>query len=142
MNLRPEHLRQLQRKADRHLFDALQEAAEGESLRCVMLLQATEVEGSETRLEPSLQPWNFSSPRAYRQALIAQQQQRLTHSLGETLTQLEALALRPRGGQTSRAVVVEGPVRQIVQALGLPGVQHASLDQRLDLIQPQRSHTG
>jgi len=124
-------------KADPLLQDALGQAEEDEVFRVVMLL-GSEGRDEEKRLigqEPD--PSQFPSRTAYRRVLIEQRQDQLADDIGQTLEALQGLSLAPRGGKISRVVVVEGRAQQIVTALDLPGVQHASLDRPIELVEPR-----
>lgn len=111
-------------KIDFLLRDALENADGNEILRCVMLLGTEEAEHQV--VDQDLDPSQFSSRQAYRQALITQRQEVLARQLGQTLQILQALSLVPRGGQISPTVVVEGSAGQIWAALALPDVRHAT----------------
>lgn len=66
--------------------------------------------------------------------MIDRRQRRLNDDIGDTLRALKALSLLPRGGTISRTVVIEGPARQILNSLELPGIRHTTLDQPVELI--------
>lgn len=117
-------------KADPQLRNALKEAKGSEVLRAIMLLGSDE-EGHD--LDQDLHPSEFPSRRAWREALIARRQRELELEIRDTLQALKNLDLKARGGKTSRTVVVEGPARQILTSLELPGVRHASLDRSIEL---------
>ena len=119
-------------KADPLLRDALQNADENEILRCLMLLGPKEAEAKVQELDPS----QFPSRLAYRKALIAQRQYFLADQIGDALKALQALSLKPRGGEISMTVVVEGTARQLWAALALPSVRHATLDRVIRLSKP------
>jgi hypothetical protein len=92
----------------------------------------------ENLAEKKLSPAQFRSRSAYRGAMIDRRQRRLNDEVGDTLRALRTLSLFPQGGAISRTVVVEGPARQILVSLELPGIRHASLDQPIELIRPFR----
>ena len=125
-------------KIDSLLQDALTHAKGDETLRAVMLLGNGQESAAETEPAPPLDPKQFASRKAYRQALIEQRQTQLSRDIDETLQGLQKLALAPRGGKTSNVVVVEGPAHRLLASLELPGVRHASLDRSIELIQPRR----
>ncbi len=133
MKLTTNHLE----KIDAPLREALARADEGEVLRTVMVLG--EAEGHERAGHTTLTPKQFSSRAAYRGALIKQRSVQLGQELQDTLQALTELSLLTRGGATSRTLVVEGAKGQILSALDLPGVRHATLDQPLELVEPKRN---
>lgn len=138
MKLRKGHVN----KIDPLLQDALRQAEGNEILRAVMLLGPESGDAEKVWVSRELDPSQFPSRKAYRQALIEQRQSQLADDIGQTLEALQDLALAPRGGKVSRVVVVEGQAHQILTALDLPGVQHASLDQPIELIEPRRRGPG
>ena len=117
-------------KTDPLLRSALEHASDGDMLRAVLLLNQVEDPDSAEELRPD----QFPSRQAWREALIARRADQLTGDLTGTLQALEGLSLQPRGGTLGRTVVVEGPARQILTSLSLPGVRHASLDQPIHLV--------
>ncbi|MGB0384424.1 MAG: hypothetical protein ACPGWR_06325 [Ardenticatenaceae bacterium] len=122
-------------KTDPLLRDALQNADRNEILGCLMLLGPKE--GEAKVIEQELEPSQFPSRLAYRKALIAQRQEFLKEQIGDTLKALQALSLKPRGGEISMTVVVEGTARQLWAALALPTVRHATLDRVIRLSKPR-----
>ena len=127
-------------KTDDLLRDAL-EAATGEETICAVMVLAPDAEeraaeGVETPSVP--QPSEFPSRAAYRQALIERRQAATRHGIGKTKQDLANLSLNPRGGEIGATVVVEGPASRVLASLDLPGVRHASLDRRIDLVKPRR----
>jgi hypothetical protein len=119
-------------KIDPLLREALQHADGDEVFRAVMVLGTDQ----EDRGEKKLAPAQFRSRSAYRGAMIDRRQRQLNDDIGGTLRALQALSLFPRGGTISRTIVIEGPARQILNSLELPGIRHATLDQPLELIKP------
>lgn len=120
-------------KTDPLLRDALENANGDEILRCLMLLRGQEAEVVSQELEPS----QFRSRQAYREALIAQRQELLARQTSHTRKALQALSLKPRGGDISMIIVVEGTPCQIWAALALPGIGHATLDRVIELSKPR-----
>jgi hypothetical protein len=125
-------------KVDSHLRDALSQADEEEVLRAVMVLRPEGNPTEKGEAGEELDPSQFPTRKSYRQALIDQRQLEISDDVGETLQALHGLSLAPRGGTIGRVVVVEGPARQIVSSLDLPGVYHVSLDRPIKLIEPRR----
>jgi hypothetical protein len=121
------------------LREALSRAEGEEVFRAVMLLASPEAEGGTPPTGQGQEPTQFGSRKAYREALIARQRANLSKTIGETLQALEGLSLRPRGGTLGRTVVIEGSARNILSALELPGVLHASLDREIILVEPRRA---
>ena len=117
-------------KTDPRLEDTLKHAQEDENIRAIVVL---EPDAPTNRVDKKLHPSQFSSRQAWREALIEQRENQLAGEIGSTLEELEKLSLKPRGGKVGRAVVVEGPARDIAASLDLPGVIHASLDRPIDL---------
>lgn len=131
-------------KIDPKLQATLENAVGDEILTCLLLL-GPELEDTKRSLaSKELDPAQFPSRKAYREKLISQRKDELAQNIGVTLQELQALSLKPRGGNISPTVVVEGTARQILSALELPGVRHASLDQSIELIKPtnRTSRTG
>ena len=125
-------------KADPLLWRALQEATGDEILRVLLLIEPL---SDEVKLDGSAGekgPAPSTSRSAYRRALIERETRRLSDKLSETMEALQKLSLRPRGGRTSRTVVIEGPANAIARSLDLPSVRHASLDREVTLIEPRR----
>lgn len=129
-------------KTDPLLRDALRQAEGDEVLRAVMLLGPESGDDEKGRVGQKLDPSQFPSRADYRRALIEQRQSRLADDIGQTLQALQGLSLAPRGGEISRVVVVEGSARQILVSLDLPGIQHASLDRPIELVEPRRRGRG
>ncbi len=117
-------------KIDPLLREKLQGARGDETIRVVMVLGEDE---HSSRIDRQLHPSQFPSRTAWREALIKQRGSQLEDEIGDTLESLRRLSLQPRGGTIGRTVVVEGPVRDIVSSLELPGVRHASLDRPIML---------
>lgn len=125
-------------KTDPLLRDALENANGDEILRCLMLLGGQEAPVASQELDPS----QFPSRQAYREALIAQRQELLAHQTSHTRKALQALSLKPRGGDISMIVVVEGTACKIWAALALPGIRHATLDRVIRLSKPRLMEEG
>jgi hypothetical protein len=66
--------------------------------------------------------------------LLAREQIQVSSQIGETLEYLTELALQPRLNSVTRTIFVEGPATSIVQALSLPQVEKATLDQPIELV--------
>lgn len=119
--------------------------AKGDEVLVVLMLLGAEPEDAQQELvNEEIDPAQFPTRTAYREEAIARRKEQLDRYIGSTLKKLKALSLKPRGGTQSPTVVVEGPARQIVAALELPGVLHARLDQPIKLIEPvvDKSHSG
>ncbi len=125
-------------KIDPRLQSALKKASGDEVLRAVVMLGRADGEAESNPDGPALDPSSFQSRADYKQELINQQRQKIADGIGETLRELKGLSLVVHGGEVSRVVVAEGPARQILASLDIPGVRHASLDQRIQLIEPRR----
>lgn len=126
-----------QQKIDPLLRDALAHARPEDTLRVVMTLQPDEEQALEADLEYELDPMQYHSRESYRRALIDQQKRRTLHEISHTIHELERLLTAVHGGEMSHTVVAEGSAQQVVSALSLAGVQRASLDRPLDLVEPQ-----
>jgi nucleoside-triphosphatase THEP1 len=128
MNLKEDHIS----KIDPLLEEFLMNARGDEKIRVIMTL------GDENQLRnnqalPMLEPANFPSPTAYRQALIERRKNQLSEVIGNTIQELQNLSLKPLGGTMSRVVVVEGSATDILNSLELSGVNNVSLDQLVGL---------
>jgi hypothetical protein len=128
MNLKEDQIS----KIDPLLEEALMNARGDEKMRVIMTL------GDENQLRnnqalPMLEPANFPSPIAYRQALIERRKNQLSEVIGNTIQELRNLSLKPLGGTMSRVVVVEGSATDILNSLELSGVNNVSLDQLVGL---------
>jgi hypothetical protein len=123
-------------KVDPLLGEALAQAEADEVLTAVMVLGpegGREATGDEPRPAQKPRPELFETFEEYRRALLDRQMGEVSGDIGPTLQQLQDLSLAPRGGKTSRSVVVQGPARQILRSLELPGVRHASLDRTISV---------
>ncbi|MDZ8221879.1 NACHT C-terminal helical domain 2-containing protein [Nostoc sp. ChiVER01] len=119
-------------KIDPLLEEVLMRAKGDEVIRAIMSL------GDENQLNsnasnPPLEPQQFTSSEAYRQALIDRRKSQLTEVLGDTIQALQQLSLKTLGGGLSRVVVVEGSADAILRSLALSGVNHVTLDQLIAL---------
>jgi nucleoside-triphosphatase THEP1 len=128
MNLKEDQIS----KIDPLLEEFLMNARGDEKMRVIMIL------GDENQLRnnqalPMLEPGNFPSPTAYRQALIERRKNQLSEVIGNTIQELQNLSLKPLGGTMSRVVVVEGSATDILNSLELSGVNNVSLDQLVGL---------
>lgn len=128
MNLKEDQIS----KIDPLLEEFLMNARGDEKIRVIMTL------GDENQLRnnqalPMLEPANFPSPTAYRQALIERRKNQLSEVIGNTIQELQNLSLKPLGGTMSRVVVVEGSATDILNSLELSGVNNVSLDQLVGL---------
>ncbi|MFN9401583.1 MAG: NACHT domain-containing protein [Dolichospermum sp.] len=128
MNLKEDQIS----KIDPLLEEFLMNARGDEKIRVIMTL------GDENQLRnnqalPMLEPGNFPSPIAYRQALIERRKNQLSEVIGNTIQELRNLSLKPLGGTMSRVVVVEGSATDILNSLELSGVNNVSLDQLVGL---------
>jgi hypothetical protein len=112
-------------KADPELERALREADEDETVRAIMVLGNGELAHEPITAE------QFASRHDYREAMIQKQRDSVERSTGGIRKAVQDLNLITQAGNISRTVLVEGAAKQILRALELPGVQHASLDQRL-----------
>jgi hypothetical protein len=123
-------------KIDPKLQEVLEKAKGDEIVTCLMLLGPELEDAKQRSASEELNPAQFPSRKAYREKAISQRKDELAHNIGITLQKLRDLSLNPRGGNISPTVVVEGMARQILAALELPGVRHASLDRPIELIRP------
>ncbi len=115
-------------KIDPLLQEALKQATGDELVRAIAVLNTDEV-----AISAALDPEAFSSRLAYREALIAQRQTQLQTELSATMRSLHDLDLKTDGGSISPVLALEGTARQVLAALDLAGVQHASLEQLIGL---------
>jgi hypothetical protein len=115
-------------KIDPLLQEALKQATGDELVRAIAVLNTDEV-----AISAALDPEAFSSRLAYREALIAQRQTQLQTELSATMRSLHDLDLKTDGGSISPVLALEGTARQVLAALDLAGVRHASLEQLIGL---------
>ncbi|MFN5895632.1 MAG: NACHT domain-containing protein, partial [Dolichospermum sp.] len=128
MNLKEDQIS----KIDPLLEEFLMNARGDEKMRVLMIL-GDENQLSNNQALPMLEPGNFPSPIAYRQALIERRKNQLSEVIGNTIQELRNLSLKPLGGTMSRVVVVEGSATDILNSLELSGVNNVSLDQLVGL---------
>ncbi|MEH1911298.1 MAG: NACHT domain-containing protein [Nostoc sp.] len=119
-------------KIDPFLEDVLMRAKGDEVIRAIMTL-GNENQINSNASNSSLEPQQFASSEAYRQALIDQRKSQVAEVLGDTIEELQQLSLKPVGGGLSRVVVVEGSADAILRSLALSGVNHVTLDQLIAL---------
>ena len=118
-------------KIDPLLKEFLINAKGDEKIRVIMAL-GDKNQLSNSQVLPTLEHGNFSSPTAYRQALIELRKNQLSESIGKTIQELQNLSLNPLGGIMNSVVVVEGSATDISKAMELPGVNSALLDQEVN----------
>ncbi|MBD2603113.1 NACHT domain-containing protein [Scytonema hofmannii FACHB-248] len=119
-------------KIDPLLEEVLTYARGNEEIRAIITLGADN-QIKKDASNPPLDPNEFPSYQAYRQALIERRKNQLAEAVGDTVQALQNLSLKPIGGTLSRVVVVEGSANAILSSLDLPGVNHVSLDQLIAL---------
>ncbi len=126
----------LNKKIDPRLQKTMSEATENgqEIIRVIMQLKAQRKSTAQKQLDPH----DFPTRIAYRTALIEQQQQHVGEQTDKILQELKSLSLTTQGGTISPVVVVQGRTRDIMKALELPDVLHASLDQYIGIFEPRR----
>jgi hypothetical protein len=138
-------------KADDHLRSALTKAKQDDRIRAILILEpdakvdesdpdrrasskskaekeGKSLRGSELSQASDLKPSQFPTRTAYREALIDLRQSELSEGIGETIQRLRDLSLEVHGGQSTRAVVIEGSASNIDRGLQLPGVRSGALD--------------
>ncbi|MBI3269178.1 MAG: hypothetical protein HYZ53_09150 [Planctomycetes bacterium] len=120
------------KKSDGLLRARLENASPDEVIVAILTLgQLPSETGSGPEAAP-LDPADYPSRAAYREELL----RRRAASSGAsdaTLRDLEALDLKPRGGQIGRLVVIAGVAGRIAQALKLTGVRSATIDREVRL---------
>lgn len=116
-------------KADPTLRGLLESSSPDDSLRVILVL-------AEPETTKAISPVRSSSPEELRRILRERQRTRMAQTFGPTLQSLRDLELNPQGGELTSAVVVEGPVSAIREALALPGVTSALHDAPIGLIEP------
>ncbi|MCP2730589.1 NACHT domain-containing protein [Limnofasciculus baicalensis] len=126
MKLEPKQIE----KIDPLLEQELREARGDEVLLVIMSL-AGKNSGEDDYLDSGLHPSQFPNRKAYRQALIDLQKQRVADAIGDTLKALEKFPLRITGGDMSQTIIVKGRASDILAALALEGVSYASLDRAI-----------
>ncbi len=126
MKLEPKQIE----KIDPLLEQELREARGDEVLLVIMSL-AGKNSGEDEDLHSRLHPSQFPNRKAYRQALIDLQKQRVADAIGDTLKALEKFPLRITGGDMSQTIIVKGRASDILAALALEGVSYAYLDRAI-----------
>ena len=124
MKLKPEHID----KIDPLLEQALKQARGNEKLVVVMSLEL-----KKPLVSSPFHPKEFPSYEEYRKALIDYRKREFAEGLEETFQELRNLSLKTTGGTLSNVLGVQGTAKQILQALELPGVRHATIDQMIGL---------
>lgn len=125
--------RSLETKIDSALKRAFETAEVDSILRVILTLRADLGPGGG-----ELNPKRFKSRVEYRKAAASAQQRMLAEEIGPTLSVLEKMHLKPRGGRVSPVVVVEGPAQRVLESIGLDAVERANADQEIELIRPER----
>ena len=117
-------------KIDLLLKEALSKVQENEDklIRVSLLLDKV-----EPKVDSLLSPSKFPSRQAYRKALIEQRRFQINEALGDTIQSLKELSLKTVSDNISSVIVVEGQADQILKALEIPGVCHASLDRLISI---------
>ena len=124
MKLKPEHID----KIDPLLEQALKQARGNEKLVVVMSLEL-----KKPLVSSPFHPKEFPSYEEYRKALIDYRKREFAEGLEETFQKLRNLSLKTTGGTLSNVLGVQGTAKQILQALELPGVRHATIDRMIGL---------
>ena len=124
MKLKPEHID----KVDPLLEQALKQARGDEEMVVVMSLEL-----KKPLVSSPFHPKEFPSYEDYRKALIDYRKREFAEGLEETFQELRNLSLKTTGGNVSKVVGVQGTAKQILQAVELPGVRHATIQQLIGL---------
>jgi hypothetical protein len=119
------------RKADDSLRLALMNAKPDDRLQAIVVL-TSEPEG----IKPAIDPGEYPTRAAYREAMIQKRAVELREAHAPTVKAIEKLGVVVRGGTLGRTIVLNGPARNLLEALGLPGIQAATLDQPMSIRLP------
>lgn len=116
-------------KIDPLMEEALRQARGDEEMIAIMSLDL-----KKPLVKEPFHPKEFPTYEDYRKTLIEYRQKEFAEGLGDTLQELRNLSLKIlTGGTISRTLAVEGTARQILQALELPEVRHATIEQMIGL---------
>lgn len=125
MKLKEEHIAKI---------DPLMEAALRQSHGDEEMIAIINIDLKNPLVKDPFEPKQFSTSEDYRRALIEYRQQEFAEGLRDTLQEIGNISLKIlSGGTISRTLVVEGTAKQILQALELPGVRYAAIDQLIAL---------
>ena len=129
MNLTPSQ----QAKVDPRLQEILTNADKNDYLHVIMILKEDE---SNTQHSNQILPTEFSSRAEYRKALIKHRKQQLARgTIEQTITDLQELSLDIQfQSETTKVLVVEGTVAQILESLNLAGVESVFADRIVEII--------
>lgn len=125
-------------KADDSLREALEQAAEDESMRVILTLDEDKC-GSVQSIKNGLSPSDFESRTEFRKALVNRRKNLLAEQFAETRKKLRDARLELRGGEISRVIVVDGNARDIARSLSIPGVLRVTLDKKISIPAPTKS---
>jgi hypothetical protein len=121
------------RKLNEALRTILGRSAVGDAVAAVLILRP-----QPGRTPTPLDPADFPNRTAYREAVIAQEQELTRELLGPVLNTIAQLGLHPRGGDL-HAVAVTGPAGKLLAALDLPEVARALSDEPVEQPHPKRA---
>lgn len=119
-------------KLDRALRDALSTLSGDDVVRAVMYVDGIEG-GSTDKNGPS--PSEFPSRKDYREFMIRSRRENMSVMMKTIVQSLQKLGLQTFGGEMTPTLVVQGKAKDLVSALQLSEVQHASLDVAVNLSQ-------
>lgn len=101
----------------------------------VRILATLKVRGPEPIMPD---PRDFPSRVEFRKACIALQTEYIERETKETMAELKKLPLDVSEPKATRVVVIIGAKEDIIEALALNGVIHASLDQPIEINRPKQ----
>jgi hypothetical protein len=111
------------------LQHALRSAKPHERLRVVIVVRPPERGPSGVGVDPR----RYRSQEDYRRALVEMRGREMSEETATAREELERLGLRVHGGESSRALVIEGEAQAIETALESTDIAHASIDEPLQL---------
>ncbi len=111
------------------LIQSLNDTAPQAVVRVVV--RPTDAPGTGAGVTEAIDPKQFSSPVAYRSALIARRKQHTQPAKDEMVAKARALGLDASAAGTLNAVLVEGEAARVLRLLRQGGYESASMDSTL-----------
>jgi hypothetical protein len=117
----------------KRVLEHLSKLEAGARERVILTLRGISEEGSEI---PS--PDDYATRKDYRKALIEHATSKSLDATQNAISRLKRTGALVWSGPLSTSVIVEGTLEQLAEALDDDDVEAASLDERLDLIEPDK----
>ncbi|MEO0533174.1 MAG: NACHT domain-containing protein [Cyanobacteria bacterium P01_A01_bin.123] len=115
-------------KVDDELKEILLQDKKNRFLTLILHLDTGNI-SQEVQYKDSIDPKNYKSRKAYREAAISRQTELINHSIGKTKDKIKEFSIELAGGQTSNVVTARGTVEQFRKVLTLPGIIKGKLDE-------------